>query len=128
MAGKRRLDWKHVITGDEHGLVDLIGNVAQCDKCISYAYTEITVAEPVDALLLLGVDDSERIWVNGDKVFDKFVGRGLQIDEDKVLVKLKTGKNAILLEIWQDVGGWVFCARLTTTAGQPLAFTQKSEN
>ena len=34
-------------------------------------------SEPADALLLLGVDDSEKVWVNGEKVFELFTSRGL---------------------------------------------------
>jgi HEAT repeat protein len=127
MAGKRRLDWKHVLSVDPDGKIDLRATVADSDRCIGYAYTEITVKKATDAVLRLGVDDSERIWVNGNKVFEHFVARGLQVDQDKVPVKLKAGTNRILLKIYQHTLGWEFCARITTPNGKPLAFTQKME-
>lgn len=127
MSGKRRLDWKHVVSTDPDGKIDLRATVADSDKCIGYAYTEITVKKPTDAILLLGVDDSEKVYVNGKKVFDQFVPRGLEVDQDKVPVKLQAGANRILLKIWQNSLGWEFCMRITTPDGKPLAFTQKTE-
>ena len=74
-------------------------------------------------MLLIGADDSERVWVNGQKVFELTAARGLSCDQDKIPVKLKAGRNTILLKIWQLNQGWEFCARLTTADGAPLAFT-----
>jgi hypothetical protein len=37
-------------------------------QLISYAYAKIELPKPVDAVLLLGVDASEKIWVNESKV------------------------------------------------------------
>lgn len=124
MAGKRRLDWKRVITTDASGKVDLLAELGPNEKCIGYAYAEITLKEAADAVLLLGVDDSEKVYVNGQKVHDQLVARGMTPDQDKIPVKLKAGKNTILLKIWQNAMGWEFCARLTTPGGDPLVFTQ----
>ncbi len=127
MSGKRRLDWKHVVSSDPDGKIDLRTAIADSDHCIGYAYTEITLEKPADAVLLLGVDDSEKIYVNGKKVFDQFVARGLQVDQDKVPVKLQAGTNRILLKIWQNLMGWEFCMRITTPDGKPLEFVQKTQ-
>ncbi|MGB9623443.1 MAG: HEAT repeat domain-containing protein [Phycisphaerae bacterium] len=127
MSGKRRLDWKHVVSTDPDGRIDLRATLADSDRCIGYAYTEITVKKATDAVLRLGVDDSEKVYVNGKKVFDQFVARGLQVDQDKVPVRLEAGTNRILLKIWQNTLGWEFCMRITTPNGKPLEFTQKTE-
>jgi len=127
MSGKRRLDWKHVVSSDPDGKIDLRAAIADSDHCIGYAYTEITLKKPADAVLLLGVDDSEKIYVNGKKVFDQFVARGLQVDQDKVPVKLQAGTNRILLKLWQNLMGWEFCMRITTPDGKPLEFAQKTQ-
>ncbi len=124
MSGKRRLNWTQLTSKDPNGKIDLRATVANSDNCIGYAYTEVTVKEAADALLLLGVDDSERIWINGQKVFEQFVPRGLTPDQDKVPIHLSAGKNTILLKIWQNTLGWEFCARLTTPDGRPLPFSQ----
>jgi HEAT repeat protein len=127
MAGKTRRQWKRVDSQDSHGKIDLRATIADRDDCIGYAYTEIELPKPANAVLLLGVDDSEKIWVNGEKVFELFRARGLVVDQDHVPVHLKAGANAILLKLYQNTQGWEFCVRVVTPDGRPLAFTQKPE-
>jgi len=124
-SGDQNLTWKHVVSTDDNGKVVLRPLLADRDLCLGYAYAEVTVDKDVNALLRLGVDDSEKIWVNGKKVFEHFVARPLQVDQDQVPVKLKAGTNAILLKIWQNAMGWEFCLRITTPDGIPVGFEQK---
>jgi HEAT repeat protein len=127
MAGKTRRQWKRVESQDSHGKIDLRATIADRDSCIGYAYAEIELQKPADAVLLLGVDDSEKIWVNGDKVFEQFTARGLVFDQDRVPVHLKAGTNSILLKLYQNTQGWEFCVRIVTPEGHPVQFTQKAE-
>lgn len=127
MSGKTRRQWKHVETQDSQGRIDLRATIADRDNCIGYAYTEIELDKPVDAVLLLGVDDSEKIWVNENKIFEQFTARPLRVDQDRVPVHLKAGSNAILLKLYQNTQGWEFCVRIVTADGQPVPFKQMSE-
>jgi HEAT repeat protein len=127
MAGKTRRQWKLVTSHDPQGKIDLRALLADRDNCIGYAYAEIELDKPTDALLLLGVDDSEKIWVNGKKVLDQFAARPLQVDQDRVPVHLEAGTNSILLKLYQNTQGWEFCVRIVTTDGRPAPFEQKSE-
>ncbi len=127
MSGKQRVQWKQVVSDDPNGKIDLRKQVANRDQCVGYAYTEIIVEKPTDAVLLVGVDDSERIWVNGEKVFEQFVARALQVDQDRVPAKLKAGTNKILMKTWQNTMGWEFCMRITRPDGSPVSFRQESQ-
>ncbi len=127
MTGKRRVQWMPVISKEPNGKINLRATVADTDNTIGYAYTEITVKEATDAVLLLGVDDSEKVWVNGQKAFELWAARGITPDQDKVPVKLQAGVNKILLKIWQNSLGWEFCMRITLPDGRPLQFTQKTQ-
>jgi HEAT repeat protein len=127
MSGKTRVQWKPVRSQDPHGRIDLRASLANRDRCIAYAYAEVYLDRPSDAVLLIGADDSEKVWVNGEKVFELFTARGLQPDQDRVPVKLKAGTNTILLKLYQDTQGWEFCLRIVTPDGRPLAFAQKAE-
>ncbi len=127
MSGKSRVQWNPVTSTDPAGKIDLRKTIANRDQCLGYAYTEITLEKPVDAVLLLGVDDSEKIWVNGQKVFELFTPRAIQIDQDRVPVKLQAGTNKILLKLYQQSQGWEFCLRVVTPDGRPVAFTQKTD-
>jgi len=124
---KGRLTWKHVTTTDDAGRIDLRATVADRDRCIAYAYSEITVEKEMEAVLRLGVDDSERIWLNGEKVFELFVARPFEVDQDQIPVKLQAGSNAILLKIWQNNMPWEFCLRITTPDGLPVMFAEKTD-
>jgi HEAT repeat protein len=127
MAGKTRRQWKRVESQDPHGKIDLRSAIADRDNCIGYAYAEFELPKSVDALLLVGVDDSEKIWVNGSQVFQHFTARGLVVDQDHVPVHLKAGTNTILLKVYQNTLGWEFCARLVTPDGKPLPLKQKAD-
>jgi hypothetical protein len=128
MAGKVRRQWKPVVSHDSQGKIDLRATIADRDHCIGYAYAEIELDKATDAVLLLGVDDGEKVWVNGVKVFELFTRRGLQVDQDRVPVQLKAGTNTILLKIFQDTLGWEFCARIAKADGrQPVPFAQRAE-
>ena len=125
MSGNRRVAWTPVRTDDPNGRIDLRKTVANQDRCVAYAYTEIEVREPIDAVLLIGADDSEIVWVNGQKVFETFVARGLTVDQDRVPVRLVAGRNRILMKIWQNTLGWEFCVRIVRPDGTPVEFAQK---
>jgi hypothetical protein len=127
MVGKRRLDWVKATGSDDRGVIDLHKPLGPGDNRIAYAYTEITLPTNTDALLLVGADDSQRVWVNGQKVFEHFVARPLVPDQDRIPVKLKAGRNTILMKIWQNTQGWAFCARLTTPDGNPIEFKQAAQ-
>jgi HEAT repeat protein len=125
MSGNRRLDWVQVVA-DERGVVNIAAALGQVDNAIGYAYAEIDVSAATDAVLRIGADDSEKVWLNGEQVFELWAARGLTIDQDKVPVKLKSGTNTILMKVWQNTLGWEFCVRVTTPDDQPIAFTQKT--
>lgn len=100
--------------------VDLMGFAR--DQARAFACATITVPAAQDATLRLGSDDGIRAWVNGEKVHNNDIDRGVALDADQVPIKLKAGENTILLEIIQHAGGWGFIARLTAPDGTPLAF------
>jgi HEAT repeat protein len=127
MSGKSRVAWTPVVSRDPDGKIDLRARVAARNKCIAYAYTEVTVDHPIEAILLLGVDDGERIWVNGTQVFDHVTPRALKVDQDRVPVTLQAGTNRILLKIDQETQGWGFCLRIVTPDGRPVPFTQEED-
>jgi hypothetical protein len=55
----------------------------------------------------LGSDDTLTVWLNGAKVVSENVSRGAA-DQNKALLRLKAGKNDLLLKICQGDGDWAF--------------------
>ena len=107
-----KFTWKTLKPVD--GLVDFMENasIGSLDYCVGYAWTEFEVPEETDAWLGIGSDDGLRIWLNGEQVNDKWVARTSRLDDDVVPLRLKAGKNAILIKIQNVRGRWSFTARL----------------
>ncbi len=116
------LQWHKVEGGGMQGMVNLAGLFDNATNATAFAYAEIEVAEAMDAVVRIGSDDGFKIWVNGEVAGENNVDRGSDLDQDLVPVSLKSGKNAILMQITQGGGGWNFFARLTGTDGLGLEF------
>ena len=112
--------WNDVATADSFGIVDLTQQLGQQSHVFAYAYTTIDVPAGGDAQLRLGSDDGIVAWVNGEKVWENRVDRGLAVDSDVAPIRLREGSNAVLLKISQGGGGWNFCCRVTDTSGMGI--------
>jgi len=79
---------------------------------VAYVASEIVMPEAASVLLALGSDDGVKVWLNGEKVHDHWVLRGLKKDEDLVPLKLRKGANRLLLKVQNGEGGWGFICRV----------------
>jgi HEAT repeat protein len=121
----RKLLWQPYHTADGDGIVNLDSLFKPNDYVLCYAYAEVTVEQEQDVFLKMGSDDGIVCWVNGEKVHEKLVPRGLRVDEDNVPAHLKVGSNALLLKIIEIGGGWNVCLRITDANDQPLGFKMR---
>jgi hypothetical protein len=98
----------------EDGLVDFLDgrSYGSLDYCVGYAWTEVEMAEDVDAWLGFGSDDGVKVWVNGELVNDRWIARRSLLDDEVIPLRLKKGKNAFLVKIQNVRGNWSFTARL----------------
>lgn len=121
-VGDKEIGWKPVKTGDAIGTVNLLGELGQVDRAFGYAVTRIEAPQDMDAQIRVGSDDGNAVWVNGERVWENRVDRGMALDQDIVPCKLKKGKNEILIKVSQGAGGWCFCARVTAPDGAAAPF------
>jgi len=105
-----KLVWR--VMKPDHGLVDFLGNARNLDYCIGYAWTEVEVSADTEGWLGIGSDDGLKVWVNGELVNDKWVRRTSRLDDEVVPVRLRRGRNAILIKIQNAMGLWSFTCRL----------------
>jgi hypothetical protein len=119
-ADGKMLAWQAVDSADIEGKVNLFPLFDPNINVLAYAYTEVEVPSAVNAVLKTGSDDGIAVWVNGEKVLGKNVPRGLRVDEDVVDVKLKAGRNTVLLKVIQGGGDWAYCVRLLGTDNFPV--------
>jgi len=116
----KELAWRHIVSKDPDGLVDLLV-LPQKNNAVAYSVTELAWPREEELSLLVGSDDAVAIWCNGVRVHKNFVARGVSIDEDKVKVHLRKGKNRIVVKVSQGGGDWGFCVRLAKKDGTPYS-------
>jgi len=97
-----------------------------------YAYAEFhsNAARPVE--LRLGCKNAWKVWLNGKFLFgrDEY-HRGMEIDQYRMPVELKPGKNVILVKVCQNelveewTREWEFQLRVTDSLGTPIASAKK---
>ena len=74
------------------------------------AYAYCTIVSPVEqkATFFMGTDDTAKLWLNGEVVYNNTRPRGVIRDEDKASTHLKAGVNTVLLKVCQGDGDWGF--------------------
>lgn len=98
-----KVRWQAITTEDEYGKLDLNGPFAKEKGVCVYAYAEFVSPEERDAELRLGCINANKAWVNGEEVFANDVYHtGTSVDQYIGNIRLKQGKNAILLKICQN--------------------------
>ena len=63
-------------------------------------------------------DDQGKVWVNGKEVFSHTKAFMAIVDTYTIPVKLKPGRNSILVKVCNEMGGWAFFLRITDEDGQ----------
>jgi len=76
---------------------------------------EIESSEACQTTLRCGSDDGIQIWLNGAIVHRNEVGRAYRPDSDVVTVRLRAGRNRILVKIDNYHGGWGFGVAISST-------------
>lgn len=67
-------------------------------NCAVYLHREIEVAAARDLPVTFGTGGSLTVWLNGEKVHSEKVERQAAADQSKLTLKLKAGKNQILVK------------------------------
>jgi hypothetical protein len=78
---------------------------------VVYLHREIECAAPMELPVSLGSDDSLTVWLNGQKIVAENAARACAPDQNRAVLKLKAGKNNLLIKIGQGSGEWAFYFR-----------------
>ena len=113
-------DWRvAALPANSKGLLEL-DHIFGGDNRVAYAKTEIVSPKAQDALLEIGSDDGNKVWLNGKVVNAVNTTRACKPGNDKVKISLKEGANVLLIKVTQDGGEWQLIARLVAPDGKPL--------
>ncbi|QEH35807.1 Putative peptidase family protein [Aquisphaera giovannonii] len=100
---------------------DLKAVFGASSRVAAYALREFTSEQAREAKLLAGGDDGFRVWLNGKLVLDRPGATATPADSSEAAVRLAKGRNEILVQSIQGVGGWGFSVRLAHPDGRPIA-------
>jgi putative heme-binding domain-containing protein len=96
--------WQRVLAAPT-GYLDL-RKLFDSDIVSSYSLTHVYSANEQKATMLLGSDDSVRVWLNGELIHDNPALRSAVPDEDRVAVTLKPGWNKVLVKVVNASGDY----------------------
>jgi hypothetical protein len=119
----------NISSGRHQALVNLCEKEAlgNADDAVAFAYTEFAVAKAQLVEFRGAADDNFAVWVNGNKVFAFEEWRnGVRHDRHRFKVKLKEGKNTVLVKICQSAApnpepNWEFFLRVVDETGKGIA-------
>lgn len=95
--------WVPFESKDEYGMIDFNEPFGMLKEVTGYAYTEFEAAEERRAEIRLGCKNGWKVWLNGELVFERDeYHRGMKLDQYKLPVTLKKGKNTLLVKCCQN--------------------------
>ncbi len=86
----------------------------------AYALTWIDSDRATDALLAVGSDDGVVVWLDAARIHTNLAARAYRSMEDEVPLRLRKGRNRLLIKVTQGGGDWKFCGHLLDTQRNPL--------
>jgi hypothetical protein len=93
-----------------------------------YLYREFDFGGACDIPASFGSDDGLRVWLNGQQLIAENTSRACQPDSNKATLKLKSGRNQLLIKITQGTGDFAFYFKATAPPERlPPLFVDASE-
>ena len=90
-----------------------LGGVQRTAYIVAYVYADADK----EAILEMGSDDMLKAWMNGEMIVDSPKYQALVRASYKIPVKLKKGKNTLLMKVSQGGHNWEACAALKNADG-----------
>lgn len=126
-AKKGRVRWQDYEAKGDYGIVDFNSALGAVKGAAGYAVAEFHVKSETPAQIRLGSKLGWKVWVNGQFLFgrDEY-HRGSEIDQYRLPVVLKPGRNLILVKCLQNeqtedwAVEWEFQLRVTDPQGRPI--------
>jgi CubicO group peptidase (beta-lactamase class C family) len=107
--GEKEFSWKMLKNSDD--AIDLNQVLGENNFAIAYALAEIEMESPEKILVGVGSDDGVKIFLNGELVHENWIPRGVNKDDDIIVLNLKKGSNQLLLKVQNMEYGWGFTIR-----------------
>ena len=96
----------------EGNIVDLQRAIGKHEVAVCYAFCLLESDQDGDGEIRIGSDDGVAVFLNGQSAHIQRVSRPIVVDEDKVPVSLRPGKNRCLVKVSNGLGKWELAARV----------------
>jgi WD40 repeat protein/serine/threonine protein kinase/tetratricopeptide (TPR) repeat protein len=103
------------------GFLDLGRCFDEAEHISAYALAYIYAKAEQDVVLLTGSDDSMRLWLNGEKLFEFPTGRTPVPDVDHIPARLRVGWNVVLVKVVNYTGRHGLYLRLSAEPAELTA-------
>ena len=90
-----------------------LGGVQRTAYIVSYIYSDADK----EAILEMGADDMLKAWLNNEMIVDDPKYQALVRASYKISIKLKKGKNVLMMKVSQGGHNWEACAALKNVNG-----------
>ena len=109
-----KVAWKPSRALEWQGYVDLLKEFEQTDWVCAYALCWVTVTGgPKEVMFRVGSNDSVKVFLNGQEIWNNKVERVATADDDLVPVTLPEGISSIVVKIGQTGRNWGLFFRIT---------------
>ncbi len=124
-------EWKPFTSEDEYGKIDFNKVFGMEKEVTGYAATDFYSKTDRQAEIRLGCKNAWKVWLNGELLFarDEY-HRGAKLDQYKLPITLKAGKNTLLVKCSQNeqteqwTVEWEFQLRICDSTGTAIASAQ----
>ncbi len=96
----------------EGNIIDLQRVIGRHQEAVCYAFCLLESDHGGDGEFLVGSDDGVAVFFNGQRIHTQQVRRTIVVDENKVPVSLRPGKNRCLVKVSNGFRKWEFAARV----------------
>ena len=112
----KTIRWREAETRT-NGMLDLRAKIGIGTGVVGYAVTYVYAPKAMDTVLLLGSDETVKVWLNGTKLHQKNVYRRITPDADTIPCQLKAGWNEVVCSIDQNSWTWALYLRFADADG-----------
>ena len=108
---RRQVAWKRgeFPDGRVHSLALFEPRLVQ--NSVVYLYRELDFGRAIDLPVSLGSDDTLTVWLNGEKLLAEDVQRSCAPDQARLTLKLKPGRNRLLMKVCNGSSEFAFYFR-----------------
>ena len=115
-AEEKTIRWREASTRPS-GMLDFRSNIGMMTGVVGYAVSYVYAPEDMDTVLLLGSDETVKVWLNGTEIHRKRTYRRITPDADTIPCKLKVGWNEVLCSVEQNSWTWGLYLRFADADG-----------